>query len=58
MGKWRRQGWSKTSKREITGAAAARKAQARRRDARDARDVPKRDANTVSGRGVPVKDKR
>ena len=50
MGKWRRQGWPKTSEREITGAAAARKARARRRDARD---VPKRDANTVSGREVP-----
>lgn len=52
MGKWRRQGWSKTSEREITGAAAARKVRARRRD------VPKRDANIVSGREVPVRDKR
>lgn len=55
MGKWRRQGWPKTSKREITGAGAARKVRARRRVARD---VPKRDANIVSEREAPVRDKR
>jgi len=53
MRKWRRQGWPKTSKREITGVGA-HKAQARRRVAHD---VSKGDANTIPEREIPVKDK-